>query len=170
MRTTSSLLTDAAVPAHGTSEQSTSAGIYGVIVGAAVMVASHARGALALAGAVLFTLAIYWAAERYSRLVAARIHGGGRPTWAQVGRELTQGWQIVSATVLPLAVLVATHALGAGLTNATIFALVCSTVLLCLAGWEVGRDGKLSVNERIVSSAVAGLFGAGMIILKALLH
>ncbi len=165
-----SRLTKAAVPTRGSDEHSTSAGLYGVIVSAAVMVASHARRTVELATAVVFTLAIYWAAERYSRLVAARIHDGQRPTWRQVRHELTQGWEIITATALPLVVLVLATAAGVGLSGAILLALACSTVLLCLAGWEVGRGGKLSFRERLVSTAVAGLFGAGMVLLKALLH
>ncbi len=51
-----------------------------------------------------------------------------------------------------------------------IAALVASTVLLALAGWEIGRDGRLSTRERLVSAAVASLFGVAMVLLKALLH
>ena len=83
-------------------EESTADGIYGVIVSAAVMAASHAETAVALAAAVLITLAIYWGAERYARLVAERIHNGHRPNRAQVRRQLTSGWEIVTASALPL--------------------------------------------------------------------
>jgi hypothetical protein len=56
------------------------------------------------------------------------------------------------------------------LRTATIWALVCSIVLLCEAGWRIGRNGGLSTLERVVSSAVAGVFGIGLILLKAFLH
>lgn len=152
------------------SEESTAAGIYGVIVSAAVMAATHADRAAAVAVAVLVTLAIYWAAERYSRLVAERIHDGRRPTWHQVRLQLTTGWEIVSASALPLVVLVVMGALGADLYVAVLAALGCSTILLCLAGWEVGSRGQLTMAERIVSATVAGIFGVAMILLKAALH
>lgn len=151
-------------------EESTAAGIYGIIVSAAVMAATHADSAAAVAVAVLVTLAIYWAAERYSRLVAERIHDGRRPTWRQVRLQLTTGWEIVSASALPLVVLVVMGVLGAELYVAVLAALGCSTVLLCLAGWEVGSRGQLTTAERIVSATVAGIFGVAMILLKAGLH
>jgi hypothetical protein len=49
-------------------------------------------------------------------------------------------------------------------------ALVCSTLLLCVAGWRVGTRGRLSRMEQVVSTVVAGAFGAAIIVLKTLLH
>jgi hypothetical protein len=60
--------------------------------------------------------------------------------------------------------------LGADVSGAVLAGLVCSTVMLCVAGWEIGRHGHLSIGERLVSAVVAGLFGVGMIAMKALLH
>jgi hypothetical protein len=151
-------------------EESTAAGIYGVIVSAAVMAASHADSAVALILAVLVTLTIYWGAERYARLVAERVHEGHRPTWARLRFQLATGWEMVAASALPLAVLAFLRLLGVDLDRAVFWALSCSTLLLCIAGWEIGRHGRLTGPERLVSAAVAGLFGAGLIILKALLH
>jgi hypothetical protein len=60
--------------------------------------------------------------------------------------------------------------LGARLSTALLAGLTCSTLLLGIAGWEVGREGKLSIRERLVSAAVAAAFGGVMIVLKMLLH
>lgn len=151
-------------------EESTAAAIYGVIVSAGVMAAAHAETAMAVIVAVLVTLVVYWGAERYARLVAERIHEGHRPTWAHVRAQLTDGWTMVTASYLPLAVLAVLTLLGVELFGAVISALACSTVLLCLAGWAMGRGGHLTLLERVVSTAVAGLFGVAMITLKAMLH
>jgi hypothetical protein len=151
-------------------EESTAAGIYGLVVSSAVMAASHARTAAAMTVAVLVTLVIYWAAERYARLVAERIHAGHRPTWRQVWLQLTAGWEMVAASTLPLAVLAGLRVLGVDLARAVTWAMVCSTLLLCLAGWEIGRHGQLSRRERLVSAAVAGVFGVALTVLKAVLH
>jgi hypothetical protein len=151
-------------------EESTAAGIYGVIVSAAVMAASHAESAAALIVSVLVTLIVYWSAERYSRLVAERIHEGRHPTWREVRLQLTNGWEFVTASALPLAVLAILRLLGVDLYVAVISALACSTLLLCVAGWEIGRHGGLTPLERLASSAAAGAFGAAMIVLKTALH
>lgn len=154
----------------GASEESTAAGVYGVIVGAAVMAASHATSAVAMVAAVLVTLLVYWGAERYARIVAKRIHDGRRPDRRELREQLTAGLEMVSASFLPLAVLGVVRLLGAELSTATLAGLACSTVLLGLAGWEMGRDGKLTIRERLVSTATAAAFGALMIVLKMLLH
>jgi hypothetical protein len=151
-------------------EESTAAGIYGTIISAAVMASSHAETAGTVIAGVAVTLVVYWAAERYARLVAERIHEGRRPTWREVGRQLGQGWEIVTASALPLLVLAAFTARGAALSSAVFAGLVCSTLLLCVAGWEIGRGSTLSVVERAGLIVVAGGFGGLMIALKALLH
>ena len=151
-------------------EEGTAAGIYGIIVSAAVMSTSHAHSAAATAVAVLFALVVYWSAERYARLVAERIHDGRPPSWAAVRRELTHGWEIVTASALPVAVLFALEALDVGAYPATLAALGSSTGLLCLAGWEIGRLGGLRPLERLASTVVAGSFGVALVVLKAALH
>jgi len=157
-------------PATGSDEEGTAAGVYGVIVSSAVMASSHANGTVVVAASVVITLVVYWAAERYARLVAERIHDGRRPTWREARRQLTDGWELVTASFLPLLVMIVVRLLGAGVSGSVLAGLVCSTVLLCVAGWEIGRHGQLSLGERVVYAVVAGLFGGGMIAMKALLH
>ena len=43
-------------------------------------------------------------------------------------------------------------------------------MLLTVAGWSIGRGGRLSTGERVVSTLVAGGFGALFILLKTFLH
>ena len=154
----------------GRSAESTAAGIYGVIVASAVMAASHAGTAAAVTVAVLVTLIVYWGAERYARIVAERIHSGRRPDRRELAHQLTTGWAMITASFLPLAVLDVFRLLGARLSTALLAGLACSTLLLGIAGWEVGREGKLSTRERLASAAVAAAFGGVMIVLKMLLH
>jgi hypothetical protein len=151
-------------------EERTAAGIHGVIVSAAVMAASHAHSAVALIVSVLVSLGIYWGAERYARILAERVHVGHRVTWPRLRQQLTSGWEMVLASGLPLVVLASLRLLGAELYVAVFAALSASTFLLCLAAWETGRRGMLTSVERLVSTAVAGLLGLALILLKATLH
>lgn len=151
-------------------EEETAAGIYGLIVGAAVVVASHAKTVAAVVAAVLVTLTVYWAAERYARIVAERIHSGQRPALHTVRHHLTHGWELVTATFLPLLVMVVFRVTGAGLIGAELASLVCTTALLCVAGWQMGANGRLTRLERMVSTLVAGGFGGALVLLKTLLH
>jgi hypothetical protein len=154
---------------HETAE-GTAAGIYGIIVSSAVLLTAHPRTAAATDLIVLVTLLVYWAAEKYAKIVAERIHEGHRPSWATVRAQLTSGWEIMSASLIPLVVLLLVRLAGAQLSTAVLVALVCSTLLLCLAGWRMGARGRLSPGERVVSTLVAGAFGMVMIALKILLH
>jgi hypothetical protein len=151
-------------------QEATASGIYGVIVSAAVLAASHAEKAYQVIVAVVVTLTIYWGAERYARIVAERIHEGHRPSWTSVRHQLTHGWEMVTASTLPLLTLAIMTVLGAKLSTAVLGALVCTTVLLTVAGWSIGRGGRLSAGERVVSTLVAGGFGALFILLKTFLH
>jgi positive regulator of sigma E activity len=152
------------------SAEATASGIYGIIVGAAVLVAGHADTAWKVVAAVLVTLIVYWAAERYARIVAERIHEGHRPAWHVVREHLTSGWELVTASILPLLVLILIRLVGARLITAEILSLTCSTLLLCVAGWRIGATGRLTTGERLVSTVAAGALGAIMIVLKVLLH
>jgi hypothetical protein len=148
--------------------EGTAAGVYGLIVSSSVLVTAHADKAYKLDVIVVCTLMIYWIAERYARIVAERIHEGHRPPWHTVRDQLARGWEIMSASLLPLIVLLLARAAGAGMNLAILCALIAGTLLLCLAGWRMGE--RLKPAERLVSTLVAGTFGVGMIMLKILLH
>jgi hypothetical protein len=150
--------------------ESTASGIYGTIISAAVMASSHAPTAATVIWGVGITLVVYWAAERYARLVAERIHAGRKPTWREVRRQLGTGWELVTASALPLIVMAIFALRGTDVSSSVFAGLICSTTLLCLAGWEIGHGSTLSVLERTVLIVVAGMFGGLMIALKALLH
>jgi hypothetical protein len=154
----------------GRTEESLAAGILGVIVSGAVMASAHADSVLQLFVAVLATLFVYWAAERYARVVSRRIAEARRPTWSELRRELTDGWEIVTESTLPLLVLAVLGLLGAEYRTAVLSALATNTALLVLAGWSVGSGGRLSTAERLISAAVAGFFGLLAIAFKTFVH
>ena len=144
--------------------------VYGLIVGSAVLAVAPREGVWRLAGSVLVTLLIYWAAERYSAVMALRIITKRALSRAELRTELSHGWELVGASFLPILVLLLTYALGTGITKAVIAALGCSTAMLCYLGWRVGGQAELGLLKRILSSVVAGAFGVLMILLKARLH
>jgi hypothetical protein len=151
-------------------EAATADAIYGLIVGSAVMASVHGQTVLRLALAVLVTLVIYWSAERYAHVMAQRIVHAPALTWSHLRHHLGHGWKLVTASFLPLAVLLGSRALGASVNGAVLCALLCSTALLALAGWRVGQEADLRPLSRLASAAFAGAFGAAMIVLKSLLH
>ena len=144
--------------------------IYGVIVSTAVMASAHAGSVPRLAIAVLVTLLVYWAAEQYAHIMARRLVAGPHVRWRDMRGGLRQGWELVTASFLPLLVLVGAHLVGAKYFTAVLLALISGTGLLVFAGWRVGRAARLGTLQRILSAAAAGGFGVVMIGLKTLLH
>jgi len=151
-------------------ETSTANGIYGVIVGTGVMAGYTGNTVGRLAVAVLTTLIVYWAAERYAHVVARRIVLRRKLTRAELRREFSDGWEIVTASYLPVLVLVSSSLLGADLFGSVRNALIFSAVLLSLSGWRVGREAELPRMQHVLSMAIAGAFGVVMIVLQTFLH
>ena len=151
-------------------ERSTANAIYGIIVSSAVMASAHAESVLRLSIVVLATLLIYWAAERFAHVMAQRIAGDFRLTRDRVRHHLGSGWELVSASFLPLGVLLGTGLLGASLSAAVLAALLTGTTLLFFAGWRVGEEAELRPAARLVSAACSAGFGIAMIALKTLVH
>jgi hypothetical protein len=144
--------------------------IYGLIVGAAVMAASHAPSSGRIAVSVFITLLVYWSAERYAAIIAGRIAAGHRRERGTLRHELTGGWALLTSSFIPLVVLLAFDLLGATQRTAVLAGLICSTALLCLAGLQMGAEARLSARERLAAAAAAGAFGLVMIALKVALH
>jgi hypothetical protein len=151
-------------------ERATANAIYGIIVSSAVMASAHEQTVLEVAVAVLVTLVIYWAAERFAHVMGQRIVHSPELTAGQLRRHLGTGWELVSASFLPLGVLLGSGLLGADVDRAVVAALICATTLLFAAGWQVGREAALSPSSRLLSALCSGAFGMAMIALKALLH
>jgi len=151
-------------------ETRTANGIYGVIVGTGVMAGYTGSTVSRLAVAVLTTLIVYWAAERYAHVAARRIVLKRRLTRAELRREFSDGWEIVTASYLPVIVLVTSSLVGTDLFGSIRNALIFSTLLLSLSGWRVGREAELPLVQHLVSMAIAGAFGVVMIALQSFLH
>ena len=151
-------------------ETATANAIYGIIVSSAVMASAHEQSVVQVAVAVLVTLLIYWAAERFAHVMGQRIVRSTGLTGMQLRRHLGTGWELVSASFLPLGVLLGSALLGAGVDAAVLAALICATSLLFAAGWRVGQEAELSLSSRLASALCSGALGSAMILLKTLLH
>ena len=153
-----------------TEERATANAIYGIIVSSGVMASADSSSVVKLAAAVLVTLLVYWAAERFAHVMGQRIVHSPELTAGQLRQHLGTGWELVSASFLPLGVLLGSGLLGASVDRAVVAALICATLLLFAAGWRVGREAALSPSARLLSALCSGAFGVVMIALKALLH
>ncbi len=141
--------------------------IYGLIVGAAAMAASaEMESVLPVAAATFVTVLVYWLAERYAEIVGLRIER----RLHSVRLVLREGWPLVEATYLPLAVLLIAALLGAGVDLAVDLALLATTCLLAALGWAAGRASGLKGPRLFLAGVFSGLLGMIMVGLKFLLH
>jgi hypothetical protein len=144
--------------------------IYGLIVSSGVMAsAGDSVALLRVAAAVVVTLLVYWIAEQYAAILAARLHGRAT-TGRAVRASLHEGWPMVQASYAPLLVLLVAWLLGASRTAAVLVALAFATALLFGLGWLAGRRSGLSGMGLLASATVGGGLGLIMIVLKVALH
>ena len=75
-------------------------------------------------------------------------------------------WPMVSASYVPLIVLVVARLLGTTPSTAALFALIGTVMLLMVSAWRAGRSAGLTGVPLGGMTVVAGLLGLGMIGLK----
>src|SRR3954452_8034003 len=145
-------------------------GIYGMVITGAVLASAggHLRS-LPLAVAVFITLLVYWVAEEYAE-VGEHASAGRLPSWEHVRAALGEKWPMVTASYVPLPLLLVVRALGAGTTEAAYAALGVTVVLLTYYGWSAGRASGLRGKPLLLMTAVAGSLGLVMIGLKLLIN
>ncbi len=145
------------------------AGIYGTIVTAAVLAsAGGSLKSVPLALAVFVTLIVYWLAEEYAE-IGEHASAGRLPSWTHVRSALAAKWPMVSASYIPLAVLLVTRAAGASTSAAAYTALFVTVVLLTIYGWTASRAAGYRAGAQVGMTLLAGGLGVVMIALKALL-
>jgi hypothetical protein len=144
--------------------------IYGMVVGSAVMVAASLHGTLGqVVVAVVATLLVFWAAERYAEILAAGVHG--QPlNRTRIGAALRRGWPMLQSSYAPVIVLLVTSVLGAELRTAVLAALGLSTVLLAGIGYEAARRSGAPVAASLLWAAGTAVLGVAVIVLKFALH
>jgi hypothetical protein len=142
-------------------------GIYGTIVTAAIMATVGTElPAYDQAIAVLITLTVYWIAHEYADLLGSHIAGAEQPGWQDIRSALTASWTMVSASYLPLVVLLAATVAGASDNDADSAGLAAAALELVLYALAAGRAASLGRRPQIVIAASAAGLGLAMIGLK----
>ena len=90
----------------------------------------------------MVTLLVYWLAEEYAEVLGEQAAGGRLPGWSRVREALAEAWPMVSASYLPLLVLVAARLAGASSLAAANAGLVAAIIVLTVHGWW--PPGRLS--------------------------
>jgi hypothetical protein len=158
---------DAELVARRRAARRRASGIYGTIIAATVLAAagSHLSTA-ATAVAIFVTLVVYWAAEQYAELLGERAEPGHLPSWERLRAGLADTWSMVTASYLPVLVLIVARLLRASATTAANIALFAAVVLLLIHGWAAGRAADLHGRQLAVVTLIAGALGAVLIVLK----
>ncbi len=152
-----------------TRQRRRAAGIYGTIITAAVMAAAGSRlPTLELEVSILITLLVYWVAEVYAHLLGGQLERGHLPSVHQIHLELTATWTMVSASFLPLIVLLLVRGAGTTAPAAANAGLISAVLLLVLYGWSAGRAAGLRGMRLVLVAAIAAALGLLMILLKNL--
>jgi hypothetical protein len=151
-------------------EQELTHSILGTIVGLAAMVAASAHGTLGeTVMSVLVTVAVYWAADCYARLLAvAAARGPDRRT--QMLGVLRDRWPMVESAYTPLVVLVVVELVTDNLRSGVLAALIVATVMLGGLGHAAARRAGSSRTGSIGWGLVSAGLGVVVMILKLLLH
>ena len=151
----------------GADEEELSSAILGTVVGLSTMVAAGENGTLGQVElTVLVTVAIYWAADCYARLLAAR-GSGRRPA---VGSVLRREWPMVEAAYTPLVVLAVVVLLTGNLRVGIFIALGVGTIVLGGLGFFAARRAGGSRSDAVRWSLVSASLGIVVILLKLFLH
>jgi predicted metal-dependent hydrolase len=143
--------------------------VHGTVVGAAAMAAASLHGTLGqVVVTVLVTVFVYWAAERYARVLSVAVDGP--PRLARVAEVLRHGWPMVEAAYTPLAVLVVVEVVTDNLRAGVLTALVVATVLLGGLGHLAAKRAGTSAGAAIGWAAASAALGVVIILLKLSLH
>ena len=148
-------------------EEELTSAILGTVVGLSAMVAAGAHGTLGeVEVTVLVTVAIYWAADCYARLLAA--HGAGRR--AKVSTVMRREWPMVEAAYTPLLVLLVVVLITQNLRVGIFAALCVGTLVLGGLGFFAARQAGGGRADALKWSLVSAGLGLVVILLKLLLH
>ena len=145
--------------------------LYGLVVSGSVLSAAPETFGLArIALALLVTLAVYWAAESYAHWIAARTIHHRDLTREERRIVLLDGLPLVASCFVPVLVLLAEDLLDVQTARGVDIALAVNVVLLLVVGWRMSRAGGLTGWRHVGATAMTGLLGIAMIVLKHALH
>lgn len=147
------------------------ASIYGTLIGASVLAVSDDEDPVTeVAVAVILTILIYWAAERWSAVLGAYLQNPHPITPRAALRIFAEGYPMVQASYVPLVVMLLVRLFGGSSAVAVNAALAVSIAVLVALGTLAGRRAGLVGWWLVLSAAFTGSLGCAVVVLKAVLH
>ena len=153
-------------------EDNPSGVIYGTIaVGAVLAAESTRRETFAdTIEATVIILGLYWLAHTYATVVGDRLKTRGSLSVRRLWRALLHEGSIVKGAAIPIAVLGVLWGAGVSLQTGVTAALWSSAV--ALVGFEIIATVRSRVTgaQRFLQIAVGALLGAGVLLVRVVLH
>jgi hypothetical protein len=146
--------------------------VYGTIaVGAVLAAESTRRDTFAdTVGATVLILCLYWLAHSYATMTGQRLKTRQALSWRALGRSLLHQTAIVKGAALPIAVLLVLWAAGVALSTAVTAGLWTSAVALAAFELVAAVRSHLSRVQTAVQVLLGSVLGAGVLLIRVLLH
>ncbi len=153
-------------------EENPSGLVYGTIaVGAVLAAQSTRRDTFAdTIGATVLILCLYWLAHSYATVTGQRLKTRQTLSARALGRSLLHEGTIVKGAALPVAVLLVLWAAGVSLNTAVTAALWTSAVALAVFEFVAAFRSHLSRAQTVVQVLIGSVLGAGVLLIRVLLH
>jgi hypothetical protein len=153
-------------------EENPSGVVYGTIAVGAVLAAESTRRDTFpdTIGATVLILALYWVAHTYAGVTGDRLKTRHTLSVRGLWRSLLHEAAIMKGAALPIGVLLVLWATPVTLSTAVTAALWTSAVALALFEMVAAFRTRLSVAQRALQVLLGSLMGAGILIIRLLLH
>jgi len=153
-------------------EQNPAGVVYGTILAGSLLAAEVPKHDTLprAAGAVAISLALYWIAHAHAHDAGTRLEAGSSWSIRTLARSAVRELNLIRGAFVPLVVLLAAWAAGAGASSAVGAALISAVAMLfvleLIAALRSGRGPGAVVGSVVVSMAL----GAGVLAVNILLH
>lgn len=153
-------------------EQNPTGVVYGTIAVGAVLAAESTRRDTfpATIGATVLILGLYWIAHTYAGVTGDRLRTRDTLTVRGFWRSLLHEGAIVKGAAVPIVVLLVLWATPVTLSTAVTAAMWTCAAVLALFEIVAALRSPLSAVQRTVQILVGTLLGAGILVVRLLLH
>jgi hypothetical protein len=121
-------------------------------------------------GSAMLALSLYWLAHAYADLLGQRLETRERLTAAALVQNLLHDWAIIRGGALPLFVLLACWAAGAGQETAITVDLWATAGSLLAYELLAGLRARARPAELLLEGCVGAAMGLGVLALRVILH
>ncbi|MFL6239278.1 MAG: hypothetical protein ACJ735_07315 [Actinomycetes bacterium] len=153
-------------------EDNPSGVVYGTVVVGTLLAAENSRleTFAKLDEAVLVALTLYWLAHAYARFLGDRFEHPGRWSMRRLASTLWHEWALIRGALSPLVVLLVGWAVGVSLASTVTWALWSCAAALVTFELVAGMRARLRLRDLVLDAALGASMGAGILLLKVILH